>query len=64
MSEHRTDDLFVELIILIDDTRRNDKIVIGSRNNLNNDNMHIDLVHFVSVICIVIFFSHETLKSS
>ena len=35
MSEHKTDDLFVELIILIDDTRRNDKIVIGSRNNLN-----------------------------
>ena len=28
------------------------------------DNMYIDLVHFVSVICIVIFFSHETLKSS
>ena len=36
MSEHRTDDLFVELIILIDGTQRNDKIVIGSRNNLNN----------------------------
>ena len=36
MSEHRTDGLFVELIILIDDTRRNDKIVIGRRNNLNN----------------------------
>lgn len=24
--------------------------------------MYIDLLHFVSVICIVIFFSHETLK--
>lgn len=36
MSEHRTDDLFVELITLIDGTLRNDKIVIGSRNNLNN----------------------------